>query len=94
MACWHVTKPPVRDVAFVVADAGVLGRAEPSVAVGHTRSPSRSWLVKSAMVLAETWTGSEAPTPLKRLMVLGGAEVDSVLRWLRTGRDSWSWQQT
>jgi hypothetical protein len=34
MACWYVTKPPAWSVEFVVAGAGVPGRAEPPVAVG------------------------------------------------------------
>lgn len=94
MACWHVTKPPARAAHFGVADAGVPGRAEPPVAVAYTTSPSRSGLVKSVLVRAKTWMGSEAPTLLSGLKAPGGAEVDSVLRWLRTGRDLWSWRRT
>ena len=78
---------------FVVAVAGAPGRAEPLVAVGYTASPSRSGLVKSVMVLAETWMGSEAPAFPKRLRVPRGAEVESTLPWLRTDRDSWSWRR-
>jgi len=85
VACWYGTKPPARAVQFGVADAGVPGRAEPPVAVAYATSLSRSGLVKSVLVLAETWMGSEAPALLKGLRVPGGVEVDSVLRWLRTG---------
>ena len=94
VACRHGTNPPAGSAGFVVAEAGVPGRAEPPVAVGCTTSPSRSGLVKSAMVRAEMWMGSEAPAFPKKLRAPGGAEVDSALRWLRTGLDSWSWQQT
>lgn len=95
MACCHGTKPPARAVQFGVADAGVPGRAEPPVAVAYVTSPSWSGLVKSVLARAETWMGSkEAPLLLMQLKAPGGAEVDSVLRWLRTGRDSWSLQRT
>ena len=95
MACWHETKPPARAVQFGVADAGVTGRAELPVAVAYVTAPSWSGLVKSVLVRAETWMGSkEAPLLLKQLRAPGGAEVDSVLRWLRTSRDSWSLQRT
>ena len=79
MACWHVTKPPAQVVEFVVAEAGVPGRAEPPVAVEYWTSPSRSGLVKSAMVRAEPWMGSEAPALPKRLRVPRGAVVESAL---------------
>ena len=94
MACWHVTKRPARPEEFVVADAGAPGRAEPPVVMGHMTSPPRSGLVKSAMGRAETWLVSEAPTLPKRLRVPGGAEVNLVLPWTRTGRDLWSWRRT
>ena len=65
VACWHGTNPPARAVQFVVADAGAPGRAEPPVAEGYVASPSWSGLVKSVMVRAETWMGSEAPASAK-----------------------------
>jgi hypothetical protein len=95
VACWHVTKPPARAVEFVVAGAWAPGQAEPPIAVGCTTSPSWSGLVKSAMTRAKMWMGSEeAPPLLKQLRAPGGTVVDSVLRWLRTGLDSWSWRRT
>ena len=48
-----------RSVQFEVADAGVPGRAEPPVAVAYATSLSWSGLVKSVLVRAETWMGSE-----------------------------------
>lgn len=94
MACWHGTKPPAQAVEFLVAVAGAPGHTEPRVAVGYPTSSSWSGLVKSVMVRPEVWMVSEAPTLPKGLKVPGGAAVDSVPRWLRTGRDSWSWRRT
>ncbi|MGH7147479.1 MAG: hypothetical protein ACREIJ_06205 [Nitrospiraceae bacterium] len=79
MACWHVTRPPARVLEFVAADAGAPGRAEPPVVVRYWTSPARSELVKSLMVQAETWMGSEAPALPKRLRAPMGAEVESAL---------------
>ena len=79
VACWPGPKRPARVVEMVVVDAGAPGRAEPPVAVEYRISPSRSGLVKSAMVQAETRMGSEAPALPKRLRAPEGAEAELAL---------------
>ncbi|NWF72469.1 MAG: hypothetical protein HXY51_05380 [Nitrospirae bacterium] len=70
---------PARVVEFVEADAGIQGRAEPPVAVRYRTSPAQSQLLNLAMVQAESRRGSMAPALSKRLLVPGGAAVESAL---------------
>lgn len=70
---------PARVVEFVGADAEIQGRAEPPAAMRYRTSPAQSQLLKLAMVQAETWRGSMAPVLSKRLLVPGGAAVESAL---------------
>jgi len=89
-----VRKQPARAVELVEADAKIQGRAAPPVAARYRTSPARSKLLKLAMVQAEGWRGSEAPALSKRLLVPGGAVVESALPQLSPDLDSWSWQRT
>ena len=78
----------------VVADAAVPGQVELPVAVEEGASPGRVAPVKSLMAQAETWMDSEALVFPEKQGERERAEVEAAWRWLRTDRDSWSWQRT
>ena len=93
-ASWYVPKPAVLVLESVVADATAPGQVESSMAVGDRASLGWVAPVQSLMAQPETWMGSEALVFPEKQGERERAEVEAAWRWLRTNRDSWSWQRT